>query len=772
MSESIHELPVIVLHDMVVLPGVMVHFDIGKKTSVAAVEDGLEHDSRIFLVSGEEKPDVDVRVQDTVGIGCVAEIKQILRMPDKSIRVMVSGLYRGELLSLEKNNFYKGVIRTIEVECSFQMAHNLAMLSSLKELILTYSKEHGKVGPNIVEMLLDQTNIVKLVDQTAANLPLTKDERLQILKETDVQKRFQLLCQDLYRHLEVLKVQRDIEKKVKSAVDQNQKEYYLKEQVKAIRQELGEPTVESDADKYLKKLDKLKASKKVKKVVREEIARLQSMPTNSSEGTVVRGYIETLLSLPWKKQSKDNDDFGKAKEILEADHYGLKDVKERVIEYLAVRALNQSENTGSILCLVGPPGTGKTSIAKSIARALDKKYIRICLGGVRDEAEIRGHRRTYIGAMPGRIAAALKEAKVNNPLILFDEIDKLASDHKGDPASALLEVLDGEQNKAFTDHYVDLPMDISRVFFICTANTTETIPEPLLDRMEVIEVSSYMEQEKFQIAKQYLVDKQKTRTGLKEKQFFISDGAIKKVISGYTREAGVRGLEKSIGKLCRKAAVEILEGKAKAVRITERNLGKYLGKVKYTKHPANKKPQVGVVRGLAWTSVGGETLEIQVTLMPGTGGLEMTGKLGEVMCESAKIAISYVRSISPSYKVAEDFYEKHDIHIHVPEGAVPKDGPSAGITMATAVLSAVAGIPVRNDLAMTGEVNLRGTVMPIGGLREKVLAAKAAGIKEVLVPVENKPDYEELPEELKSDMEITFVSTMKQVIAKAFTDKA
>ncbi|MBR6615413.1 MAG: endopeptidase La, partial [Lachnospiraceae bacterium] len=608
-----------------------------------------------------------------------------------------------------------------------------------------------------------------LLIHTAGQFPWDYPVRQELLECEYVSHLYERVVYYLMREIEIIQIKRDYQSKVKASIDKNQRDYVLREELRVIQEELGEEYTGSDADTYLAQLEKLNADKEVKEKIKKEIMRFKVMPGGSQEANVLRSYIETVMELPWKKMSKDNQNVKHAKEVLDEDHYGLEKVKERVLEYLAVRVLTKKGQT-PIICLVGPPGTGKTSIARSVARALNKKYVRISLGGVHDEAEIRGHRKTYVGSMPGRIAEAMRQAGTSNPLMLLDEVDKVSSDYKGDVSSALLEVLDGEQNVKFRDHYVEIPIDLSNVLFIATANTTQTIPRPLLDRMEVIEVSSYTENEKFHIAKKYLLPKQLERNGLTNGKLVVSDKALEKIIHNYTREAGVRNLERRIGELCRKAAWEFLEKGKTAIRVTEGNLEKYLGKEKITFENANEEDEVGIVRGLAWTSVGGDTLQIEVNVMPGTGKLVMTGQMGDVMKESAQIALTYVRSVSEQYAVEREYFEKHDIHLHIPEGAVPKDGPSAGITMATAMLSAVTGRKVRADVAMTGEVTLRGRVLPIGGLKEKTLAARMAHIKKVLVPEKNRADMAEISKEITKGMEIVFVKTMEDVVREAFVE--
>ena len=609
------------------------------------------------------------------------------------------------------------------------------------------------------------------MDYTAmeAYAALTEEQKQKVLEAVELKERCELLCSIMENEIQILQIKIEIQEKVKERIDKNQREYIMREQMKLIREELKEDNV-NEADQFEEELKKLKASKEVKEKIQKEIQRYRNIGMNSGESSVIRGYIETLLEMPWDKASKDSKDIERAREILEADHYGLEKVKERILEFLSVRILTKKGDS-PILCLVGPPGTGKTSIARSIAKALDKKYVRISLGGVRDEAEIRGHRRTYIGAMPGRIANGIRTAGVKNPLMLLDEIDKLSSDYKGDTASAMLEVLDGEQNVKFRDHYIEIPLDLSEVLFIATANDVQSIPRPLLDRMELIEVTSYTENEKFHIAKEHLWIKQVEKNGLNPEKISITDDALRKVISGYTREAGVRGLERKLGEICRKAARETLEKKKRSVKITEENLEKYLGKVRFTIQTLNDQDEIGIVRGLAWTSVGGDTLQIEVNTMPGRGEFRLTGQLGDVMKESAQAGISYIRSVSSQYHISDEYFRKHDIHIHIPEGAVPKDGPSAGVTMVTAMISAITKIPVRADVAMTGEITLRGRVLPIGGLKEKLLAARNAGMKIVFVPSKNKPDVEEISTEITKGLDIRYAETMEDILQVALTGK-
>ena len=645
-----------------------------------------------------------------------------------------------------------------------------AISRNLKEVFALYCQESQKISRELMMQILEISDVEKLADQIAINLPMTCEQRQKVLDALEIRERCETLSVILGNEVEILKIREELQNQIKARIDKNQKEYILREQLKLIREELGEDNSQTEIQEFKAKTEKLQASKEVKEKIREEIRRLQNASNNPSESGVIRGYLEVLLGLPWDKMSRDNKDLSKARRILEADHYGLEKVKERILEYLAVRTLTKKGDS-PILCLVGPPGTGKTSIARSVAKALNKKYIRICLGGVRDEAEIRGHRRTYVGAMPGRIAQSLRQAGVKNPLMLLDEIDKVSSDYKGDTASALLEVLDSEQNNKFTDHYVELPIDLSEVLFIATANDVQTIPRPLLDRMELIEISSYTENEKMHIAKEHLVPKQLKANGLKPEQLTISDKALGEIISGYTKEAGVRSLERKIGQICRRAALKILEQHEEKVNVTQKNLEEYLGRKRYNFQMKNPQPEVGIVRGLAWTSVGGDTLQIEVNIMPGRGGFKLTGQLGDVMKESAEAGISYIRSVAKKYGIKEEFFKKHDIHIHIPEGAVPKDGPSAGITMATAMISAITKVPVRADVAMTGEITLRGRILPIGGLKEKLLAAKKAGIKTVLVPGKNKPDVQEMDQEITEGLEILFAESMEEVLKTALVPR-
>ncbi|MBO5227507.1 MAG: endopeptidase La [Lachnospiraceae bacterium] len=769
MSNQNRELPLIALRRITIFPNMLLNFDVNRDKSKAALDRAMAMDSQeIFVVMQKDPEVVDPSFDDLHSIGVIAKVKQLAKMPGNVVRVLVEGKVRAELLSIEDDGEAKSCEVAVcgEPELPEELVEE-AMCRTVKELFASYSVLNTRINKELVKVLQESQSLDYLLDQIMIQMPVDYTVKQKVLELVDVSERYGAVVELLSREREILRIKKEFQEQVKGRIDKNQKDYIMREQMKLIREELGEDEA-SDADKYTKQLEKLKADKAVKDKIKSEIKRLEHMSGNNSEGNVIRNYIESLLALPWNKSTKDVLDIKAAEDILEAEHYGLEKVKERVLEFLAVRAFAKKGDS-PIICLVGPPGTGKTSIARSIAKALNREYVRICLGGVRDEAEIRGHRRTYVGAMPGRIVAGLKNVGVKNPLMLLDEIDKVSSDHRGDTSSALLEVLDSEQNNKFCDHYVELPIDLSEVMFVATANSAQDIPKPLLDRMEIIELSGYTENEKEHIAKDYLVPKQIEKHGL-EGKITISDKAVKAIIHSYTREAGVRSLERKIGALCRKAAKELLEGKKKQVRITESNLKTYLGKELHRFNMANEKPEIGIVRGLAWTSVGGDTLEIEVVTMPGKGELVLTGKLGDVMKESARTAISYVRSIADRYDVKPEFFEKNDIHVHVPEGAVPKDGPSAGITMSLAILSAVIKKPVRADLAMTGEVTLRGRVLPIGGLKEKLLAAKLAGIKTVLVPEKNKNDVEEISAEIKKDIEIIFVASMDEVIERGFTD--
>lgn len=769
MSEINKKIPVVALRGLTVLPGMMIHFDVNREITVKAVEHAMLGEQVILVVAQRDEEVNYPKKEDLYSVGTIALVKQMIRLPGDILRVMVVGVERGILEDIIKTEpFLEAEVRIVEDHSIDELTEleKTAMIRNLKELVEVYIQEDGKISQKIVKKITDITNLDKVIEEIAVNLPLTFEGKQRILEKMTVAERYECVCILLAEEIELVRIRKEFQVKVKSQVDKNQKEYLLREQMKVIREELGETDSLSETDEFLEKLEALEASKEVKDKIKVEISRFKSISSNSSESAVARGYIETLLNLPWEKCGQDNNDIRNAQKILDEDHYGLQKVKERILEFLAVRSLTDKGDS-PIICLVGPPGTGKTSIARSVARALNKEYVRISLGGVRDEAEIRGHRRTYVGAMPGRLIAGLKNAKVNNPLMLLDEIDKVSSDYKGDTSAALLEVLDSEQNNKFVDHYIEIPVDLSNVLFIATANSVQTIPRPLLDRMELIEVSSYTENEKFHIAKKHLIGKQMKKNGIKPKQLTISNKALEKMINGYTREAGVRTLERTLGSICRKAARELLESNAKQVKVTEKNLLKYLGKVKYSVDLANEKDDIGIVRGLAWTSVGGDTLQIEVNVMPGKGIFQLTGQLGDVMKESAQAGISYIRSVSQEFQIPNDFFEKNDIHIHIPEGAVPKDGPSAGITMATAMLSAITKRKVRADVAMTGEITLRGRVLPIGGLKEKILAAKTAKIKTVLVPQQNKKDVEEIEQEILEGIEVQYVENMKEVIKVA-----
>ena len=769
MNELINKLPAVALRGMAVLPGMIAHFDVSRDRSVHAVEQAMMGDQKIFLIAQINPDNDEPTVEELYKIGVIAEIKQIIKQQNNVVRVLVEGLERAELSHLlESDEYLLAEVDFLDAQEEVIIPEaKEAMVRSLKETLASYGRVNPKMGREFNRQIEQIDDLEQLLVQIGNNLPLPFENKQKILESVGLTEQYETLMGILLNEINVLTIKNEFQAKVKERVDKNQKEYLLREQMKLIREELGEENTQSDAERFLEDLKKVKAGKDVKSKIKKEIERFKNISSSSSESAVSRGYIETLLELPWDKSSKENKDLKNARRILDEDHYGLEKVKERMLEFLAVRNLTE-RGESPIICLVGPPGTGKTSIARSVAKALDKEYVRISLGGVRDEAEIRGHRRTYVGAMPGRIVAGLRSAGVKNPLLLLDEIDKVSSDYKGDTASALLEVLDSEQNNRFRDHYVEIPVDLSEVLFIATANSVSDIPRPLLDRMELIEVTSYTENEKVHIAKEHLVEKQIERNGLKPEQISFSSAAISTMIHSYTREAGVRNLERKIGEVCRKAAREIYEGEKKKVHVTERNLSAYLGREKYSFDMKNDTDEIGIVRGLAWTSVGGDTLAIEVNVMPGKGEFVLTGQLGDVMKESARAGISYIRSISEEYQINKKFFAEHDIHIHIPEGAVPKDGPSAGITMATAMLSAIIRRKVRADVAMTGEITLRGRVLPIGGLKEKILAAKNAGISTIIVPKKNEKDVEEISFEIKKGLEIVFVETMKEVLDTAF----
>ncbi len=772
MVDKTSTMPVIALRGMTVLPKMMLHFDISREKSIAAVEKAMVGDQKVCLVTQRNPEETDPGIEDLYQVGTVALIKQLVKLPNNVIRVMVEGLERTGLLTLESEEpLLVGEIEELQVPLDILDPVTIqAMAEIVKEKLEAYGKENQRIAKEVVPGLLVIPDLGELLDQVAVQLSWDYRLRQQVLESVLLEERYALVMKHLITEIEVTKVKKELQSHVKERIDKNQKDYILREQMKVIREELGEDNPLSDSDEYAKRLKALKADKEIKEKIQKEIDRFKSMPGGSQEANVVRMYLDTVLDFPWKKMSKDNNNIIHAQQVLDEEHYGLEKVKERILEYLAVRILTR-KGTSPILCLVGPPGTGKTSIARSVAKALNKEYVRISLGGIRDEAEIRGHRKTYVGAMPGRIAEAVKQAGVNNPLMLLDEIDKVSSDYKGDTSSALLEVLDSEQNVKFRDHYIELPIDLSNVLFFATANTITTIPGPLLDRMEVIEINSYTENEKFHIAKNYLVKKQQERNGLTGKPVTITDQAIEKIIHNYTREAGVRNLERRISSVFRKAAREFLEDKSRVIEVSECQLEKYLGKEKVSYNNVNEEDQVGIVRGLAWTSVGGDTLQIEVNVMPGKGTLQTTGQMGDVMKESAQTALSYVRSVGPEYNVPDDYFEKHDIHLHIPEGAVPKDGPSAGITMATAMLSAAINRKVCATVAMTGEITLRGRVLPIGGLKEKILAARMAHVKKVLVPDKNRPDIAELSEEITEGLTIVFVKEMPEVLKEAFAQE-
>lgn len=771
MDNETRSLPMVALRGLTIMPEMIVHFDVSRERSIAAIQQAMVEEQEIFLVAQKSIETENPGQDDVYETGTVASVKQLIKLSKKVVRVLVEGKNRAVLKRIEETDPYLRAEVEVLGEQEITIPDDLnaeAMMRGLKEIITEYAAKNGKISKESVAEILDITDLKRLVNEVAANIPLKYKDQQELLEELDFWSRYEKLSLKLVNEMQIMEIKEELQRKVKNKVDKHQKEYLLREQLKVIREELGEDTTFSDADEFEEACSKLDAPEEVKEKLHKEIGRFKNTIGSQAENGVIRTYIETILEMPWNKRAEDNTDINYAKEVLEADHYGLEQVKERILEFLAVRTLTQ-KGESPILCLVGPPGTGKTSIAKSLARSLKKPFVRISLGGVRDEAEIRGHRKTYVGAMPGRIANGIRTAGVKNPVLLLDEIDKVSTDYKGDTFSALLEVLDSEQNSKFRDHYLEVPLDLSEVTFITTANTLQTIPRPLLDRMEIIEISSYTENEKLHIAMEHLIPKQLEKHGITDEQLRFSKKAIWKIAHNYTKEAGVRQLEREIGNICRKAAKELLTTEKEKITVTDRNLHKFLGKEKYSYQMANAAPEVGIVRGLAWTSVGGDTLQIEVNVMPGKGEIILTGQLGDVMKESARAGISYIRSVSKKYAIAEDFFEKHDIHVHIPEGAVPKDGPSAGITMATAMLSAVTGKKVRADLAMTGEITLRGRVLPIGGLKEKLLAAKNAGIQTVLIPKENTADVEELSSEITKGLEIIPVETMEEVLKKALT---
>lgn len=768
MEKQIRNIPMVALRGMTIMPEMVVHFDVSRAYSIQAIQQVMQgEEQQVFLVAQRELNIEDPDLKDVFEIGTIATIKQVIKLSKNMLRVLVTGEERARLISFEKEEGYLNAqVEVIEEPQVEEKVIDNPRAKNIQELFLEYAMKNGKIPKDVITQVADEKTFLGLVNQIAANVPLDYLNLQDILEETDLNRRYEVLAVKIANEMEVMHLKEEIQGKVKERIDRHQKEFILREQLKVIREELGEENMLSDAEEFETATKKLKASKEIKEKLMKEIHRFKSAMNSSAENGVIRTYIETMLEMPWDKIGKDNTDIAYAKQVLEDEHYGLEAVKERILEFLAVRSLTK-KGESPILCLVGPPGTGKTSIARSLSEALKKPYTRISLGGVRDEAEIRGHRKTYVGAMPGRIANALKMSGVKNPLILLDEIDKVSNDYKGDTFSALLEVLDSEQNVKFRDHYLEVPIDLSEVLFVTTANSLQTIPRPLLDRMEVIEISSYTENEKMHIATQHLLPKQLQKHGLTPEQLKISKGAIWKIARNYTKEAGVRQLERKIGDICRKSAREILETGKSSIRVTERNLEKYLGKEKYSYQMINETDEIGIVRGLAWTSVGGDTLQTEVNIMPGEGEILLTGQLGDVMKESARTGISYIRSVGEKYKISEDFFKKHDIHIHIPEGAVPKDGPSAGITMATAMISAITNTKVRADVAMTGEITLRGRVLPIGGLKEKLLAAKSAGVKTVLVPEKNMRDVEEISSEITRGLEIIPVSYMDEVLKTA-----
>ncbi len=771
MEEIRRDLAAIALRGMCVLPGMIVHIDISREKSIRALEYAMNEGQEVFLIAQQDAQVEDPGLSDVCRVGCIAQVRSVTNAQPGIKRIMVEVGQRARLLSLNEidGRLSAGVLPLISEKPVYSEHEEEAMCRALKDIFSVYVQETKKTAKDLIREIQETEELEKLVDRICMNVQTDYHQRQKLLECIDLQTRYDAICNLLASEIEIIRIRNGIAQQVKERIDKNQREYILREQLKVIQEELGGASPESEADQYREKLNELDAPKEIKEKIEKELTRFKTLGGNTQEASVSRTYIETLLEMPWNKRSEDDQDLKRAAKILNDDHYGLDKVKERVLEFLAVRTLTKKGDS-PILCLVGPPGTGKTSIARSVARALNKKYVRLSLGGIRDEAEIRGHRRTYIGAMPGRIAAGLRNAGVANPLMLLDEIDKVSSDYKGDTSAALLEVLDSEQNVKFRDHYIELPLDLSEVLFIATANDLNTIPQPLLDRMEVIEVSSYTSNEKYHIAAEHLVSKQRARHGLEDSQLTISKGALESIIAGYTREAGVRQLERKIGEICRKAARQILEDGVSAVRVNAGNLERYLGRRLFTQELKNDQDEIGIVRGLAWTRVGGTTLQIEVNVMPGKGDFMLTGKLGDVMKESAQTGISYIRSVADRYGIKPEFFREHDFHIHIPEGAVPKDGPSAGITMATAIISAITGIPARADVAMTGEITLRGRVLPIGGVKEKLLAAKAAGMTTVIVPEQNRKDTEELDREITKGMELIYASNMETVLNTALTD--
>lgn len=768
MNDVKVNLPIIALRGMTILPYMVIHFDVSRKKSIKSVEYAMKNGQKIFLVAQKSADIINPERNDVVDTGTICEIKQIVKLPGGLVRVLVKGLERAKFIDFTyMEEYLEGEVCPAEdEEAMLPDAERDARISLLREMMKRYYMETGRNQGDNVSRISAINSLDEIIYTSVVECTTDFEERQKILETDDILLRFDEACDIVCNEIEIVDIKKKLSDDVRVRIDRNQKEYVLREQIQAIRQELGEDDYEEEADEFKRRTEELNASDKVKNKLRREINRYASLSGNSSEASVSRTYIETMLELPWNNFSRDNNDINNARAVLDNDHYGLSKVKDRIIEFLAVRALN-GKGESPIICLVGPPGTGKTSIASSIARALNRKYVRVCLGGVRDEAEIRGHRKTYVGAMPGRIIDGLRQAGTGNPLMLLDEIDKVGTDSRGDTASALLEILDSEQNSAFRDHYIEVPVDLSEVFFIATANDTGTIPKPLLDRMEIVELNSYTSVEKFHIAKEHLVGKQLDKNGLTRRQLSFTDDAIRKIIENYTREAGVRELERQIGAVCRKATMLIVSGKKDTHRVTVRNLTRYLGNPKYDSEEMARQDMVGVVKGLAWTSVGGTTLDAEAVLMAGKGELTLTGKLGDVMKESARVALGYIRSVADEYGISPDVFRENDIHLHVPEGAVPKDGPSAGITITLAMLSALTGRKVRCDVAMTGEITLHGQVLPIGGLKEKLLAASNIGIREVLIPFKNKKDLAEIDAEILDGLKIQYVRTMDDVVKHA-----